>query len=403
VEAGAAAPAPSIPPGDSDQGTRFGLGWRDQDAYGSANKFGSRRAVDPLTTGQRSRCKLGEAMGLALSWNWIFTRFSARRRELAVMLVLGLAASCAASAQPLRKINIGLSTSSLTVASVRVASEMGLFRKHGLTVTFTMMDSGNGALSGLLGGSFDAVVATSSDIVAARARGQDVIALRSIYNGLGATLILSKSLAEKSGISPSAPLAERLKLLNGLTIAVASPTSGYFLALKGALRTAYVADNYIYAAAAAMPPALATGAVQAYIGSAPFWMRSIVDGSGVVWLSGPKGDFPADSTPATSATLQMLGNRAEADKGLAKALVDVMTEFSAAIDQDPAAVKAATRRLFPELNDQTMDLFFQYESPSWKGGPVTVRTIAHEIAFVQASGAAIPGIDKLDPAAFLLR
>ena len=340
-------------------------------------------------------------MSVVASWVRIAEHRSFSRRAICGVIVLILAMVHVAAAQPLRTVNIGLSTSSLTVASIRVASEMGLFRQHGLVAKFTMMDSGNAAVSGLIGGSFDAVIATSPDIVAARARGQDLVALRSVYNGLGATVVLAKSVAEKAGVSPSAPLAERLKVLDGLTIAVPSPTAGYFVALKAALRTVAMTDQFTYSTSPAMPPALSTGAIQAYIASAPFWMPSIVNGSGVVWLSGPKGDFPAESISASSASLQMMRSRADADKDLVRAMLGVMTDFSRAVDDNPAEVKAATRRLFPELDTQTMDLFFEYESASWKGGPLTAETIAHELAFVKASGANIPGLDKLDPASFI--
>ena len=65
-------------------------------------------------------------------------------------------ASNAASQEKMRDVTITLSSSSLGVASPRVANEMGLFAKHGLAAKILPMDSGATALAAVIAKSADA-------------------------------------------------------------------------------------------------------------------------------------------------------------------------------------------------------------------------------------------------------
>ena len=319
----------------------------------------------------------------------------------AVTLCLALSLMPAAAiSQPMKDVTIGLSTASLTVSSLRVAKEMGLFEKQGLNPKFVFMDSGNAALSGLIGGSFPAVVATSSDLVAAQAHGQKVVVIANIYSGLGGTLVLAKGAAEKLGVSPTAPVKERFKALEGLTLALPSATGGYTVAFRGAAQAAGVSIRSVYSAASNMPPSLESGAVQGFITSAPYWTYSVTKGSAIVWISGPKGEF-GENSPASSASLQMMRDFAQANPDLVKKFTAVVADLGKAIEERPAEVKATLAKVFPEVDAATINLFFDYESSSWKGKPLTPSDMAHEIAFAKASGMQLPQIDSIDPASLL--
>ena len=319
----------------------------------------------------------------------------------AVTLCLALSLTPAAAlSQPMKDITIGLSTASLTVSSLRVAKEMGLFEKQGLNPKFVFMDSGNAALSGLIGGSFPAVVATSPDLVAAQAHGQKVVAIANIYSGLGATLVLAKDVADKLGVSPSAPVKDRFKALEGLTLALPSPTAGYTVAFRGAAQAFGVTTRSVYSAASNMQPTLVSGAVQGFITSAPYWTTAVTRGSAVVWLSGPKGDF-GDNAPVSSASLQMMRDFAQANPDLVKKLAAVVADLGKAIEERPTEVKTTLAKVFPDVDAVTINLFFDYKSSSWKGKPLTPKDMAHEIALAKSSGMQLPQIDSIDPASLL--
>jgi ABC-type nitrate/sulfonate/bicarbonate transport system substrate-binding protein len=302
------------------------------------------------------------------------------------------------AAQQLREISIGLSSGSLVVGSLRIAKEMGLFAKYGLDPKIVVLETGNAAVTAMIGGSFDAVAGNTGDLLAAQGRGQKVVALVNLYKGLAPTLVLAKSTVDKLGVSPTAPVSERFKALEGLLIALPSPTANFTLSFRIATQSAKVSARSTYVAAANMPAAMESGAVQGFFTSAPLWMGPVVKGTGVVWLSGPKGEFPPEATPRSSAILMTLRSTIESRPDLAKALQNVMADFAKAVDERPAEVKAATLRAFPNFDAPTVDLFFSYESSAWKAQPLTAKDMVAEIEFVKAGGLPMPNLESLDPA-----
>ena len=60
---------------------------------------------------------------------------------------------------------------------------------------------------------------------AARARGQNVVIVGNFYRGLSASVVLSKTVADKLNVTANAPVQQRLRALDGLTIASPSATS----------------------------------------------------------------------------------------------------------------------------------------------------------------------------------
>ena len=143
--------------------------------------------------------------------------------------------------------------------------------------------------------------------------------------------------------------------------------------------------------------ALESGAIQGYIAGAPFWAIPVVKGTAVQWLSGPKGDLPAENVPATTGSLQTMRDFAEANPDLIKRMVSIFSEVSKAIDERPADVKAALSKLYPTFDAPTLDLLFNAELVAWKEKPLNVDDMVRDITFVKALGGPVAEIDKIDP------
>ena len=308
-----------------------------------------------------------------------------------------LAAGGPAYSQQARDITIGFSSGSLSSGSLRVAKEMGLYEKYGLNPRFVIAESGNVAVSGLIGGSFDAVVANTGDMITAQAAGQKVVSLSAVYDGLGGTVILSKAAAEKVGVSPTAPIKDRFKALETLTIAMPSPTSNYTLAFKAAAAGLGANIKTTYINAASQQAAFDSGAIHGFMSSAPNWMPSIANGKAFVWISGPKGDIPREYRPTMTLTLQMMRSVAEANPAIVKGLNGVLADFVEALNTRPADVKAATAKVYSGVDAPSLELFFTYEGQSWKARRPTVEDMVHEIQFTKAGGVSNPKIESLDP------
>jgi ABC-type nitrate/sulfonate/bicarbonate transport system substrate-binding protein len=304
--------------------------------------------------------------------------------------------------QTVQEIPIGLASTSFATAAARIAQEMGLFARHGLAPKFVVMDSASATTTALIAGSVVAAVSGPGELVVAQARGQKVVVISNTYGGLSGSLVLSRAAADKTGIAPSAPVVQRLKALDGLTIAVPSPTAAYGAAFRSAARDAGATIRFAYMAQPAMVAALESGAIQGYVGGAPFWAIPVVKGSGVLWISGPKGELAAVNMPVSSSNLQMMRFYAEAHPDIVLRLTAVFADLGRALEQAPAAVKPVVAKLYPDLDATTLDLLFTAEAQAWKTKPPTQADMAQEIAFVKLSGVTLPQIDSVDPAALLV-
>lgn len=328
--------------------------------------------------------------------------FLSRLKNAILFAAFFALAAGTALAQQKRQINIGLSSPSLPAAGARIAKEMGLFEKHGIDAKITPMDNASVATMGLISGSLDFTTTGGTDVVVSQARGQKLVAVNSIYSGFAGVLILSKSAADKLGVSPTASVAQRLKALDGLLIASPSATSTYTFAYKAAAEAAGAKIRFTFMAQPAMVAALETGAVQGIIAGSPIYARPLLGGTGVLWINGPKRELPAQYTPANAVTLNAKREFVEINRDLIQRIRAVFADFTKAVDERPADVKAAISKLFPDIDAKTLDLLYVTESVGFKAKPLTADDMAREIAFVKASGIPLPADATLDPAAMLV-
>ena len=321
-------------------------------------------------------------------------------------LIIGaaaLVAASAASAQQLQEVTIGLSSSSLGAAGYRLAKELDLFKKQGLEPKFVVMDSGNAVTTALISGSLQLALAGMGEIVAAQARGRELVAATNTYGGPSGTLVLAKAVADKLSVSPNASPTEQLKALDGLVIAGTTPTSSNIVSLGAAVKRAGGALRPAYMAQETMQAALESGAVQGFIAAAPFWSFPITRGTAVLWLSGPKGELPPDLASASSNMVQVMRPFGEANRDLLKKMDAIYQDFQKALDERPADVKAAISKLYPSLDRAIVDMLYEAESVAWRAQPLKPEDVAKEINLVKMSGSQVPDLDKINPAAALLK
>ena len=327
-------------------------------------------------------------------------------RSLLCRLAAGaitLMVAASAQAQELREVSIGLGSGSLVAATARIANELGLFRERRLQPKFTVMDNANAAATALISRSVQAAVSGPAELIIANARGQKVVLAANAYSGLGGTLVLSKTAADRLGVSTTAPAAARFKALDGLVIAAPSPTATYRISFDGPAKAEGATIRFTFMAMTAMPAALESGAIQGFIASAPIWGGPVLKGAAVQWISGPKGELPPAFAPKSSANLQVLKDFADANPDVVRALASVYADLAKAVRERPAEVKAAIARLYPDLTAEALDLLFASESLAWSATPLSPDDIRHEIAFVKSTGAQLPEIDGIDPASLLHR
>ena len=303
-----------------------------------------------------------------------------------------------ASAQGLYEVRFGQASKSLVSSAPRIADEMGFYAKHGIKPKFMMIDTGNGATTALISGSIDVAITGSADAIAPHARGQNVVIIADLFRGLTASLVIAKPVADRLGVSPTAPIAERLKALDGLTIATTAPTSPFPIAYGQAAKAVGATIKFTYMALPAMQAAMESGAIQGFTGTAPYWTFSVLRGTGVFWINGPRGELPSQYLPVAAGILSAMRPFCEAHSDIVRGIAAATQDLADAFDTRPNDVKAAIGRVFPEFSSELVDLLFEAEGPAFKTKPLTAADMAREIAFVKLGGTNLPGIDSIKPA-----
>lgn len=303
--------------------------------------------------------------------------------------------------EALAPVTIALSSNSLGLAPVRIAAQAKLFQKNGLDAKVTIADSGNAAMTALLSGSVEFAAPGLSEVLIINSKGQKVVVVANIHRGLGTSLVLSKRVAEKLGVKPDAPLEARLKALEGLKVALPSATSPSVAAFKGAASTAGASFDMVYMSQPAMIPALETGAVDAMVAAAPSWLRPVNTGSGYLWVSGPRGDIPAQFNTASSACLQATEAYAKANPKAIEAIRKTMQDVSKLILEQPDEAKRLLGEVYPDLSAADVAMVFDTSSRNWAKPVVTAQDIDHEKELLKASGLSTPAIEAVDSASLV--
>jgi ABC-type nitrate/sulfonate/bicarbonate transport system substrate-binding protein len=319
-----------------------------------------------------------------------------RRTLLAAPFLLPILAKAADT-----EVAIAVSSTSFVLGGIKIGEQAGIFQNNGLRSRIIVMDSGNAALSALLGGSVHFSVSGPSEILAARARGQDVVIATNLYRGLAGSLVLSKATISGLKATQDAPIADRLRALDNVVISEPSATSALLGPYKAATEALGAHIRFTYMAQGAMPAALENNAIQGMVASFPFVGTPIIRGTGVLWIDGPGGELPAEVLPASSSCAQTTTAYAKENPDMIRRLRQTVADIAAFIETDPHAAQRALAAGYPQLSPQDIDLAFRQQWRNWTKPDLTTDDMRQELKLLNAS-VKLPGLDKLDPASALL-
>jgi ABC-type nitrate/sulfonate/bicarbonate transport system substrate-binding protein len=306
----------------------------------------------------------------------------------------------ARAAEVLQDVKLAVSSTSFVLGGVKIGEQAGLFTRNGLALKIVVMESGNAALAATISGSVPFSVAGPPDVLTARARGQDLVIVASLYAGFAGSVVLGKSVADKLGVVPTAPVKERLRALDGLLLAVPSATSVLVAPVREGAAESGAKVRLVYMAQGAMSAALETNAIQGMIASYPFAGTPVLRGTGVLWISGPGGEFPADVAPASSSTVQATSAFVKSNAETVRRLQQSLIAIAGFIESEPGAAKRALAAGYPDLAQQDVDLAFQQQWKNWTKPFLTEADMRQELKLLIASTHA-PGLERLDPASAL--
>lgn len=213
-----------------------------------------------------------------------------KRRTGVAVAVLGLAMALGARDGRTQETEVifAIPAMTLTFTAHFVAEDMGFFKKEGIKPN-TRNLVGVASPNAVLAGSADFTVGTGPVFLRAAAQGQRFLAIANLIDRPMVELVLRKDVADKLGIKPAMPIAERAKLLKGTTIGI-----------QGVGSIVHAWQRYVVASGGldvekdvriapmdppAMLPALENKAIDGYATSLPFTTAAVTKGQAMMLAS----------------------------------------------------------------------------------------------------------------------
>lgn len=192
-----------------------------------------------------------------------------------VLLVSGVGlTACGSNASAdggLPTVTIGKAVDTIGFSAVDVAEAMGYFKDAGVNVKTTLLQGSSQATAALQGGSIQFATLSSTALLLAASKGVKLQAVTSLDHGVSVQVVTTKDWASQHGISATAPLAQRMKGLEGAKDAAISSTGTSVLKLMMSQNGADPSKvSFVTVGAdAAGAAALGHGTLQVFVGSPP--------------------------------------------------------------------------------------------------------------------------------------
>ncbi len=277
--------------------------------------------------------------------------------RLFMMGLLALISVANAEAAELRKINITQAVASFAFLPIDYAKAAGYFKDEGLDVQQIATRGGGPDLTALVSGDVAFNAAAGTYQISAIQRGRKIVNVYNFYRRNLIGVVISTTAAEKSGISSTAPLKERLQALKGLKIGMTRPGSLTDKQVRHLLRIGGLGPDDAVVVAIGGPPsllsALEQGQIDGFAISVPHYLVAAKRGKAVVWVDNAKGDDPSID-PFMMESLLTTREFAQTNPEVVRAMVRAIKRAVDDIATKPAeevrgVVQKAYRKVAPDV------------------------------------------------------
>jgi NitT/TauT family transport system substrate-binding protein len=262
-------------------------------------------------------------------------------------------------AQEKETVTLAVPAVSLSFTLGYLAADLGLFDKEGLAVKEVAIQ-GLGAINSLIAGSSDFSEASGASLTRAAAHHQRLLAIAQLNNRPFVQIILRKTIADKAGFDPRAPLAKRALVLKGRTIAVDSINSVVHAYLRLVARAGGYDPESISTGVMAAPSmigAFESKQIDGFTMTPPWPQKPLLDGTAILIASGPDGD-PADLVPFANSVLLTRPEVCEKRKSVCVKMGHAYAAASYLLRDHPDEALAALKKRFSSLDAKTMEASF---------------------------------------------
>jgi len=277
-----------------------------------------------------------------------------RRAGIACALFAGLlpTASCAADIDVL----LALPTNTLTFASAFVAEDAGMFKKHGLKVEQRFL-AGVASNNAVINGSADFLLGSIATMLNGVSMGQPMLMLANMVDRPMVEIVIRKDIADAAGVTAQSPLAERLKLLKGKTIAVQGIGSmTHSLPRLAARRAGFDPETDVRVTPmnpSTMLTALTSKQIDGYSTSLPYTTEAQVKGEGIILISGPGGDMD-EYQPLGYTTLGARPDKCTKEREKCARMVAAFADTARFMKEKPDETYALIQKRFPKMDPKVL-------------------------------------------------
>ncbi len=287
-------------------------------------------------------------------------RMSFQLLPLGVAALAALAAPSVARADKMEETTLVIPAINLAFIDTFIAEDEGLWKKEGLSVEVRHIQ-GIGATNAVIAGSVDFGFASGPTVTRANARGQKLVALATTIDSNDEYIVLRKEIAEARHFDPAASLAERGKVLKGLTIATGGAGAIPDVVLKVVAMEAGLPRESIRTTTMQPPvfmAAFAHKSIDGFVSGPPFTQVAVLDGTGVIITDPQKGE-PKDYSPVASALLLARADFCPAHHSVCVKLVHGITEASRFLHANKKETIAVMKRHFGKYDEKVLEASYE--------------------------------------------
>lgn len=292
-------------------------------------------------------------------------KFAANGRSASRWISGALCALLATAAAPLAASaadTVRIATASTSVAHGPLPLAMAdpsIFGAHDMTIEVTdLRGASPNCIAALLSESVELCQVGTPTGTDAIAEGADLKAIAVITGPIN-EIIISKAAADASGVSPDAPVDERIAALKGMSLVTSAPGTAHYLTLDASLKKVGLSIDDINYRTLGDVPAMIESIRNGQIDGALWTIGSLapllMDGSGVRWISMARGDIDEFKT-LPYVTVYARADWVEENPDLVARIHQAYADAIQRLKDDPeGSSKLFKDKFFPDLDQALWD------------------------------------------------
>ncbi len=272
-----------------------------------------------------------------------------------------------------------------------VARAAGLFAKQGLEVDWVNVGSGTRQAASVMGGSAELTPIALYHAVRSQEEGAGLVAVMSLFDTYGMTVVLGNDALRRSGITPGMALDERVRRLAGLRIGISSPGSSTDMLIRSVLLARGMDPDRAVklqplGGAGPMLAAFEKGLVDGFVYVAPVPEIAVARGLGQVVVNPFTGEVP-ELVGVPYMVMTTSRDTLERKPALIRRAVLAIAEAEALCAQQPVEAVRLVRQYFPDVDPEVYARAAEtYRAASARSPVITPEGLARNVAWLNLSG-----------------